>query len=155
MKGDQRIIDLLNKQLAREYGAIIQYTVHAATVANWGYDKLAGYMMARAKQEMGHADKLQDRILFLDGVPAVAQVPAFTGATVPEMMSQDLKGEMEARAAYNEIVKLCIQIGDNGTRMIAEANLAEEENHINDIESAQREIGDIKLPGYLAEQMEE
>jgi bacterioferritin len=155
MKGDPRIIELLNKQLEREYGAIIQYTVHSATIANWGYDKLAGELMARAKQEMGHADKLQDRILFLDGVPALVQVPAFTGDSVPEMMSQDLKGEMEAQKAYNEIIKLAIQLGDNGTRLIAEANLAEEENHINDIESSQREIADIKLGGYLAEQMEE
>lgn len=155
MKGDKRIIDLLNAQLGREYGAAIQYTVHSATVANWGYTQLADYMMSRARQEMTHADRLQDRILFLEGVPSVQQAPAFTAPTVPEMFAQDLKGEMEAHAAYNDIIKLAIQIGDNGSRLIAEANLKDEETHINDIEANMRELADIKLPGFLAEQMGE
>jgi bacterioferritin len=153
MKGNQQIIALLNKQLAREYAATIQYTVHAATVTNWGYEKLAGYMMARAKQEMSHADRLQDRILFLEGILSVNQAPAVTGSSVPEMMEQDLRGEMEAQVAYVEIITLAAQLGDPGTRVIAEGILAEEEGHINDLEATMRELSDIRLPGYLAEQM--
>lgn len=155
MKGDKRIIDLLNAQLAREYGAIVQYTVHAAMLSNDGYDRLAGYMMTRAKQEMGHADRLQDRILFLEGRPAFAQAPSHIGTDVPSMLAADLAGEMEGRAAYNEIIKLCIQLGDNGTRLVAESILLEEEVHINDVEATIKETADIKLPGFLAEQMEE
>lgn len=153
MQGDKRIIDALNAQLAREYGAIIQYTVHAATVNNWGYTKLAGYMRERAEQEMGHANILQDRILFLGGVPEVRQAPAFTAATVPEMLEQDLKGEVTARDGYNELIKLAIQLGDNGTRAVADLILGGEENHINDIEAALQEIADMKLPVFLGEML--
>ena len=154
MKGNAKIIELLNRQLEKEYGAIVQYTVHASMFTNWGYQKLAGYATARAKQEMGHADKLQDRILFLEGMPSVKLVNAFTGTETPEMIRLDLTGELDAREGYNELVKLCIQMGDNGTRLVVESILAEEEEHINDLEAQQKEIFDVKLPQFLAVNIE-
>ncbi len=106
MKGNDKVIQLLNHALSEELTAINQYFVHAEMCENWKYEKLGEYIKKQSIDEMKHAEKLIERILFLDGTPSMTQPLKLTvGQRVKEQLASDLKLEVAAVAMYNEMVK--------------------------------------------------
>jgi bacterioferritin len=155
MKGDPEIIAMLNARLADEHAGIVQYVTHAGMLDNWGYARLAAYILDRAKSEMRHAGLVLDRILFLDGTPDLAIIHAVNiGADVEEMFANDQDKELTAIAGYTEGVDLAVKLKDFGTRDLMEKILIEEDDHLNVIEGNITQIGQIGINSYLAVQIE-
>ncbi|HRY28573.1 MAG TPA: bacterioferritin [Elusimicrobiota bacterium] len=155
MKGNPKIIDVLNKLLAEELGAINQYMVHSEMYDNWGYEKLHHKIEKNAMDEMKHAEALMQRILFLEGMPAVTKLgPIRIGKAIPEMITNDIGGEATAIKSYNEAVQLAVQLEDNGSRALFEKILQDEEGHIDLLECQRDQIGQMGLENYLPVQTE-
>ena len=122
MKGNVKIIDALNFLLADELTAVSQYMVHAAMCDNWGYGKLHDAIEQRAIEEMKHAESLIDRILFFEGLPIVSHLnKMMIGADVKVQFEHDHESEAVAIQAYNDTIRLTIEVGDGGTRELLEA----------------------------------
>jgi bacterioferritin len=156
MKGNEKIIALLNEFLADELTAISQYMVHSEMCADWGYDKLHEAVEKRAIGEMKHAEKLIGRILFLEGQPVVSNLNKMSiGATVEEQLKHDLDAEAGAIKAYNDGIRLCLEVGDNGSRELIEDNLEDEEEHLDWLETQLDQINQMGLPNYLLAQVKE
>ncbi|HVJ81498.1 MAG TPA: bacterioferritin [Planctomycetia bacterium] len=156
MKGDDRVLDALNWALTNELTAINQYFCQAKMCKNWGFNRLAKKHYDESIGEMKHAEFLIDRILFLDGVPEIARYNVIkVGATIPEQLANDLKLETEAVKAYNELVKLCVELGDNGSRELAAKLLVESEEHVDWVETQLGLIQSIGLERYLQSQIGE
>jgi bacterioferritin len=150
MKGNDKIIAMLNQFLADELTAISQYMVHSEMCANWEYEKLHKAVEKRAIDEMKHAEKLIGRILFLEGKPVVNQLNKIAiGATVEEQIKNDRLAEDGAIKGYNDGIRLCLEIGDNGTRELIDSNLVDEESHIDWLEAQLDQIGQMGLQNYL------
>jgi bacterioferritin len=154
MKGNDKVISELNKALHDELTAIVQYMVQAEVYENWGYGRLAGLTKGRAMQEMHHAERLIERIIFLDGTPNVT-VPLApnVGSTVQEQLQADLDSESGAIRTYNEAVALCSEAGDAGTKDLFEALLGDEEKHADFLEAQLHSIKEMGIGVYLAQQM--
>jgi bacterioferritin len=154
MKGNEKIIDVLNALLADELTAVNQYIVHSEMCANWGYDELHEAHEKRAIDEMKHAEKLIGRVLFLEGKPIVSKLLAMhIGAEVPDQLKNDLEAEYGAVKGYNEGIRLCVELADNGTRVLLESILADEEAHIDWLEAQLDQIRQMGLSTYLVEQV--
>ncbi|HEY3277839.1 MAG TPA: bacterioferritin [Syntrophorhabdaceae bacterium] len=154
MKGNERVIEHLNARLAEELSAINQYMVHAEMCENWKYIRLHGTIRERAIVEMKHAEKLIERILFLEGRPTVSNLtPIFIGGHVPEMHQNDHGAESGAIKGYNESIRLAVEMGDNGTRELLQSILTEEEGHIDWIEAQLDQIEQVGVQMYLSEQI--
>ena len=154
MKGNPKVIEALNFLLADELTAISQYIVHAEMCNNWGYEKLAGGIEKRAIEEMKHAETHIERILFLEGQPIVSNLNKMhIGPDVQTILTNDHKAEEGAIAGYNERIKLCADLGDNGTREILEHILKDEEAHIDWIEAQLDQIAQMGIQNYLVEQL--
>ncbi len=155
MQGNEEILEALNQRLADELTAINQYMVHAEMCDNWGYEELDGAIQARAIAEMKHAERLIARILFLEGKPIVSNLnPIHIGADVAAQHKNDWQAERDAIQAYNEGIRLAVQVGDNGTRELLESILADEEDHIDWIEAQQDQITHMGIENYLAQQID-
>lgn len=155
MKGNEKIIEMLNELLADELTAINQYIVHSEMCANWGYEKLHKAIEKRAIDEMRHAEKLIGRILFLEGKPIVTKLKEINvGEDFEKQLEYDLEAEKDAVKAYNNAIKICCELNDNGTKMLLEEILKDEENHIDWIETQIEQIKQIGLKDYLAEKIE-
>lgn len=153
MKGQQEVIDKLNELLAEELTAINQYFLHAEMCGDWGYDKLHETLEARSIQEMKHAEKLIERILFLEGRPIVSELNKITiGENVLKQLQNDHEAEKDAIKMYNDAVALTSQLGDNGTKILAESILTEEEEHIDWIEEQLDQIEQMGYERYLNKQ---
>jgi len=153
MKGNEQLIAALNGLLADELTAINQYVVHGEMAENWGYGKLKKLVGARSITEMKHAEKLIERILFLEGIPVVSILNKINiGADVPKQFANDLAAEMTAVAHYNAAIKLAMEVGDNATKDILEAILQDEDGHVDDIEEKQDQIEQMGLPIFLGMQ---
>ena len=156
MKGNQKILETLNMLLADELTAINQYMVQSEMCADWGYEKLHEAIEKRAIDEMKHAEKLIGRILFLEGIPIVSNLNKIhIGATVDAQHKNDQAAEEVAIKAYNEGIKLAVEVGDNGTRDMLEEILEDEEEHIDWIETQLDQIEQMGLQVYLGEQLED
>ncbi len=154
MKGNPKVIDVLNFLLADELTAISQYMVHSEMCANWGYKELAEAIEKRAIEEMKHAEKHIERILFLEGRPIVSNLNRINiGADVLAIHKNDQMAEDGAIKEYNKAIKLCADEGDNGTREILEDILGDEEEHIDWIEAQLDQIAQMTLQNYLVEQL--
>ncbi len=154
MKGSDQVIAKLNDLLADELTAINQYFVHAEMCDNWGYDKLHDKIRQRSILEMKHAEKLIERIIFLDGVPIVSSLKTIDiGGDVPAQLQNDWQAEEVAIKGYNDGIRLAVEQGDNGSRELMESILKEEEEHIDWIESQKDQIRQMGLPNYLVEQI--
>jgi len=154
MKGDAEIIDALNDVLTAELTAINQYYIHYKMCENWGYERLAAHHRAESIEEMQHADKLIERILFLDGIPNMQRLnPVRVGETVAEQHEVDLALEMEAQKRLNEGIVLCRGKGDNGTRALFESILVDEEEAIDWAEAQLDLIKTVGIQNYLSEQV--
>jgi len=155
MKGNEKIINILNEFLADELTAINQYIVHSEMCANWGYGKLHEKAEKRAIDEMKHAEKLIARLLFLEGIPVVSNLKKMNiGATVDAQLKNDLAAEAGAIKAYNDGIRLCLELGDNGTRELIDANLHDEEDHLDWLEAQLDQIAQMGLQNYLLGQAE-
>jgi bacterioferritin len=156
MKGNEKIITLLNDFLADELTAISQYMVHSEMCANWGYEKLHEHTEKRAIDEMKHAEKLIGRILFLEGQPVVSNLKQINiGSSVEAQLKHDLEAEAEAIKAYNDGIRLCFELGDSGSRELIEDNLEDEEEHLDWLEAQLDQINQMGLPNYLLAQVKE
>ncbi len=154
MKGSEIVLKILNEQLTDELTAVNQYMVHAGMCANWGYEKLHNAIEKRAIEEMKHAEKLIDRILFFEGIPVVSVLKKmFIGAKVDIQLRNDLTAEVEAIATYNAGIKKAVEEGDNGTRELLESILKDEEKHLDWLEAQLDQIDQMGLPNYLVEQL--
>ncbi len=154
MKGDPKLIKVLNSLLADELTAINQYMVHSEMCDNWGYDKLHKLIEKRAVTEMKHAEKLIGRILFLEGTPVVSELKALhIGAEVPKMFANDHAAEMGAVKSYNAGIILAGEVKDYATREILEQILKDEDGHVDEIEAVQDQIGQMGLPVFLSIQV--
>jgi bacterioferritin len=146
MKGKQEVIDILNALLADELTAINQYFLHAEMCEDWGYGKLHEVIEHRAIQEMKHAEKLIGRILFLEGQPIVSELNKISiGDSVQKQLENDHTAEKDAIDLYNKAVALTSEMADNGSKILVESILTEEEDHIDWIEE---QLGLIEQMGY-------
>lgn len=154
MKGNEKIIERLNALLADELTAVNQYIVQSEMCANWGYKRLHEAIEKRAIEEMKHAEKLIARILFLEGLPIVSSLNKINiGAQVQDHHANDWAAEEGAIKAYNDGIRLAVEIGDNGTRELFESILTDEEDHIDWIEAQLDQIKQMGIQNYLVEQI--
>lgn len=156
MKGDPKIIDALNAGLTIELTAINQYFCQAKMCKNWGYNKLAAKHYEESIGEMKHAEKLIDRILFLEGVPEIARYDVIrVGTDVKEQFENDLVLESRGVKAYNDAVALATQIKDTGSRELLAGILVESEEHVDWLETQLGLIDQLGLQLYLQHQVGE
>jgi len=156
MKGNAKVIEALNAALTIELTAINQYFCQAKMCKNWGFMKLAAKHYEESLGEMKHAEKLIDRILFLEGVPEIARYDVIrVGSDVKEQFQNDLQLEMKGVNAYNEAIELFAKLKDNGSRELVEPILVESEEHVDWLETQLGLIEAVGLQNYLSEQMGE
>jgi bacterioferritin len=156
MKGDPKVIAFLNQLLKAELTAINQYFLHAEMCENWGYQRLAKLIKKESIEEMTHAEKLMERILYLDGTPNMTDYFKINiGATVEAQLKNDLQLEYDAVKRLNEGIKLCVALGDNGSRDLAQKILDDEEHHIDWLEGQLHAIGEMGIANYLAQQLKD
>ena len=156
MRGDPEIIEVLNEVLTAELTAVNQYFVHSKLCANWGYKRLAEYDRDESIDEMKHAERITDRIIYLEGFPNYQRYfPLTIGETVPEQFRADLQLEAEAIARLNKGIALAVAKGDNGTRELLAELLVGEEEHADWLETQLETINQIGLEHYLAQQLRE
>jgi len=150
MKGDPKVIELLNEALKAELTAINQYWLHYRLLDNWGVKKLAEYERHESIDEMKHADKFSDRILFLDGFPNFQSLGSLRiGETVEEILKADLAAEMEAVEMYREGVAYCESVKDYTSRDLFAEVLAAEEGHVDFIETQFELIRQMGIHNYI------
>jgi bacterioferritin len=155
MKGHPKVLEQLNRGLREELTAINQYFVHAEMCENWGYEKLAKYIKKQSIEEMKHAEKLMERILFLDGTPGMDPLALSIGGNVRAMIESDLKIELSAVAMYNEAVQIAIESKDNGSRDLFVRLLKDEEGHVDWLEAQLHQIVEMGYERYLSTQASE
>jgi bacterioferritin len=156
MKGHDQVVTLLNEVLTSELTAVNQYFVHARMCENWGYKRLWKKVREESIGEMKHADRLIERILFLEGVPNLQRLGKVNvGQTVPEQLRLDLELERVAVGALNAGVELCRSLGDNGSRDLLEEILKSEEDHVDWIEEQMELIKQVGEAHYLSQQIKE
>lgn len=156
MKGDAKIIEALNAGLTIELTAINQYFCQAKMCKNWGFNKLAAKHYSESMGEMKHAEKLIDRILFLEGVPEIARYDVIrVGTDVKQQFENDLKLEVKGVHAYNAAIDLCVKVKDAGSRDMLEQILVESEEHVDWLETQLSLIKDVGLELYLQDQIGE
>jgi bacterioferritin len=156
MKGDKQVIEILNEVLSAELTGINQYFIHSMMARNWRYMKLAKHSYDESIDEMKHAQEIIERILYLDGVPNMQKYMKINvGQNVPEQHQFDLEVEKSAVERLNRGVALCRDKGDNGTKVLLERLLHEEEEHVDWLEAQLQQIKDMGIQNYLAQQIEE
>ena len=156
MKGNAKVIAALNEALQEELLAINQYFLHAEMCENWKYEALAKRIKKESIDEMKHAERLIERILFLDATPTLTGPTSLkVGKNVKEQLASDLELEYHAVKMYNAAVKLSRDEGDNTSAEIFEEILQDEEGHVDWLEAQMHQIGEIGYERYLSEQMHE
>jgi bacterioferritin len=156
MKGEPKVIEFLNQVLKAELTAINQYFLHAEMCENWGYERLAKLIRKESIEEMQHAEKLIERILYLDGTPNMSDYFKINiGQTVEQQYKNDVQLEYDAVKRLNDGIQLCIQLNDGGSRELAEKILSDEEHHIDWLEAQLHAIEEMGYQNYLAQQLKE
>jgi bacterioferritin len=156
MQGDPRIIDLLNQVLRKELTGISQYFLHSRMCKNWGYAVLAKVSYDESIDEMKHADRVIERILFLEGTPNLSTLDRIMiGRSVREQVDNDLGLEMAALAVLRPGIQLCVEVGDHVTRALLEDIIAEEEHHVDWLEAQKHKIDEVGYQQYLSQQIYE
>ncbi len=156
MKGDPKVIDYLNKALYNELTAINQYFLHAKMLKNWGLKELAEHEYKESIDEMKHADKLSERILFLDGLPNFQALGKLRIGEAPrELLECDLALESEALPLLREGIKYCESVGDYVSRQLLADILDSEEEHIDWLETQLSLIDRIGEPNYLLTKLDD
>jgi len=156
MKGDSKIIAILNEVLKAELTAINQYFLHAEMCENWGYQRMAKHTRKESIEEMQHAEILMERILYLDGTPNMSDYFKINiGQTLKAQLQNDLDLEYTAVKRLNDGIKQCVAAGDNGSRELLEKILIDEEHHIDWLEGQLYMIKEMTYENYLAQQLGE
>lgn len=156
MQGDAEIIELLNEVLTAELTAVNQYFIHAKMQQNWGYSRIASHTRDESIDEMKHAERVVERILYLDGVPNMQRLGSIrVGEDVPEQIRLDLDVEYAAVERLNRCVAAAVAKGDNGSRELFEAILVDEEEHVDWLETQLAAIEAVGEANYLAQQLYE
>ena len=154
MKGDPKVIEALNEVLTGELTAINQYFLHARMCKNWGYERIAQYVMKESIDEMKHSQDLVDRILFLEGIPNLQKLGKLNiGETVPEQLDADLKLEYQAVDRLKAAIKVAFDAADHSSRELLEHILEDEEKHIDWLEAQLGQINELGKQLWLAEQI--
>jgi len=149
MKGNPEVIAQLNLALREELSAINQYFLHAEMCHSWGYHKLGAYIRKQSIDEMKHAEKLIERILFLDATPKMEYLDLSVGQTVKGQLEADLKLELNAVEMYNKAVKTARDLGDDQSRELFSLLLKDEELHVDWLEAQLQQIKDMGYELYL------
>jgi bacterioferritin len=156
MKAKSEVLEVLAGVLTEELGAAVQYILHAEMCDNWGYKALGGFTKKRAIEEMKHAEKLIERILFLEGAPELQALPKIeAGKDIEDQFTIDLKGEHTAIISYNKGYATCTKAGDQGSADLLLANLHDEERHADYLETQLGLIKELGLANYSAQQLAE
>jgi len=154
MKGNADVIKVLNDVLRKELTGINQYLIHAKMCKNWGYEVLADVHWHESIDEMKHADRLIERIIFLEGVPNVAAYDKISvGANVKQQLENDRGLEQAALTVLKPGIKTCLEVNDDASRELIEHFVLDEEHHIDWIETQLHQIEEVGLQNYLAQQM--
>ena len=154
MKADPKIIDLLNEVLTGELTAINQYFLHARMCRNWGYKHLGERIYKESIDEMKHADKLVERVLFLDGLPNLQRLGKLTiGTTGHEILKNDLALEMQAIPMLNRHIETCRSLGDHGSDELLRDILVSEEEHVDWLEAQLTLIAQVGEQNYFSQQI--
>jgi bacterioferritin len=155
MKGNKKLLTVLDQLLADELTAINQYMVHSEMCENWGYNKLHLDIRKQAMDEMHHAEWLIERLIFLEGAPTVSKLnPIKIGKTVSDMINNDNRDELDAVRSYNEAIKLARAVDDQGTLDLLSKILKMEEGHVDWAEIQRAQIEQMGLENYLVNQTE-
>jgi bacterioferritin len=156
MKGKPEVLKVLQEMLKEELGAISQYFLHSEMCEHGGFEGLSNQIKKISIIEMGHAEKLIERMLFLEGMPSLSELPKLNvGKDVKQQLENDLALEHGAVTGYNEAIATCRKAGDNGTADFLKGILAGEEHHVDFFEEQLDLIGQLGLQNYLAQQLEE
>ena len=154
MKGDPRIIDLLNEVLTGELTAVNQYFLHAKMCLNWGYQHLGKNIYEESIDEMKHADKLIERVLFLEGLPNLQKLNKLSiGQNVIEILKNDHAFESQTVPRLNKGIQLCRDVGDNGSEALLTTILVDSEHHVDWLESQLALVAQVGDAHYLSQQI--
>jgi bacterioferritin len=154
MKGNKKMLTVLDQLLADELTAINQYMVHSEMCENWGYNKLHMDIRKQAMDEMHHAEWLIERMIFFEGTPTVSKLnPIKIGKTVTEMITNDDKDELDAVRSYNEAIKLARELDDQGTVDLLTKILKMEEGHVDWADIQRAQIEQMGIEDYLVNQV--
>jgi bacterioferritin len=154
MKGNAEVIKVLNDVLRKELTGINQYFIHSKMCKNWGYEVLADVHWRESIDEMKHADRLIERILFLEGVPNLAAYDKIlVGANVQQQLENDRALEQAALTVLKPGIRTCLEINDDASRELLEHFVVDEEHHIDWIETQLHQIDEVGLQNYLAQQI--
>ena len=152
MKGDPKVIEYLQEVLTGELTAINQYFLHAEMMDNWGYKRLSAKTRKESIEEMQHAERLLERMLYLDGSPNMKNLfPLRIGQNVKEQIQNDLQVEYEAVPRLNKAINAAVEAGDNGSRDLFESILKDEEEHVDYLEAQIHLIQEMGYENYLAQ----
>jgi bacterioferritin len=156
MKGEPRVIEILNEVLTAELTAINQYFVHGEMCENWGYERLHKIIRKHSIGEMKHAEEVIERVLFLDGVPNLQRLGKINiGENVLEILQADFALEMEALPRLQSGIEVCRELGDNNSRHLLEEILHDEEEHVDWLEAQLTLVEQVGIQNYLAAQIKE
>jgi len=156
LKGDPEVLRYLQEVLKAELTAINQYFLHAEMMENWGYHKAAAYTRKESIEEMQHAEKLIERILYLEGAPNMSELfPLRIGQNLKQQIENDLALEYEAVPRLNRAVNVAVAAGDNGSRDLFEKILIAEEHHVDYLEAQLHMIQEMGYENYLTQQIGE
>jgi bacterioferritin len=153
MKGNEKIIEVLNSLLSDELSAVNMYMVHSKMCDNWGYDKLSLAIRKQAMDEMHHAEWLIEHIIFLDALPSLSKLNTIIiGKSVSEIIDNDDSDELKAVRSYNDAIKLARELEDQGTVDLLTKILKMEEGHVDWAEIQRSQIKQMGMQNYLISQ---
>lgn len=154
MRGNDKVLKQLGEALKAELTAINQYFLHSKMCDNWGYFRLGAYYRQESIDEMTHAEKLMDRIIFLEGTPNMSDIGKINvGRNVKAQFENDLALEMAAVKQLNEAIAISTDVGDNASRALFEEILKDEEHHVDYLEGQLHAIAETGIENYLSQQM--
>jgi len=154
VRGNEKVIKDLGEALRAELTAINQYFLHAKMCENWGYFRLGSWYRKESIDEMVHAEKLMERILFLEGTPNMTDIgPIAVGTNVKAQFENDLALELNAVKHLNGAIRTATEVADNASRALFEEILVEEEEHVDYLEGQLHAIGEMGLENYLGQQL--
>jgi bacterioferritin len=156
MKGNEQVVSVLNQVLRKELTGINQYFIHAKMCENWGYRKLKKVLWDESIGEMKHADRIIERILFLEGIPNVTAYDKISvGSGVKQQLENDLGLELAALTVLHPGIKTWLEASDDASRELLEDIVVDEEKHVDWIETQLHQIDEVGYQNYLAQQIDE